>query len=725
MPNEYQTTINPCTTESDVSGSSSTATTPPESSASAVESPLESNHLGVYLSPDIFITTDEETATMLEDVALGGLRSSRQSASPSPSLRSPLQSTRDLASDQIIPVMRDDHPLALGIGPAKNPLHKIISHLPSESQSRHLVDFYFKNVAWHARIFHLPSFLSCAQRLLDRIKSSPVPSEDFEVEFLPAYIMVLCLSYHLIAHDAPQSGGIVVQDADQMARKMYNLAYSCLLLQDYLAHHSLETVQCLILMCIYLQDTGDSHSQRALLGTAIKMAQNLGMSRLPSESEGRSYPKMWQSVVKREVARRVWWNLVFMDWSQASFSNGFYSIHPTQAHTCLPANLNDTELVEGKPIQHKPRDQYTEMTFSLTRFRFVEIHRQSIDLLTNPNSTTYASIISVDSKLRQEIDAIPTSFQMTGSMGSLLEKDTRSLEILSALVMGVTWRMRLHRPFLSRGYTDRRYDHSKEQCVLLAKAVISYLKAYPEHFDHLTRWRTLMSYTFGAIIVLFMDLCHQRQRENPSAEAKRRELEEALAVFRSGMKSTLSQESANLLERMISMSNSEDAKNVPTNSKAVQTAASKSTAQTESTKKRKSPDTDPDSCFERVAKRLLSSPEDLTVTPMVVHAPTASSACLEFSSDSMLSITPGGLFPYGLPTPPSSCKSVPPEPQETESPTLKYDSGWTFDTLFQRDPLLDTNVGWSSSDLQMMGFGMDNTGAHGSDGLPFGFDFGL
>ena len=78
------------------------------------------------------------------------------------------------------------------------------------------------------------------------MKSPLVPSEDLEAEFLPAYIMVLCLSYHLIAHDVPQSGGIVVQNADQMARRMYNLAYSCLLLQDYLAHHSLETVQCLM-----------------------------------------------------------------------------------------------------------------------------------------------------------------------------------------------------------------------------------------------------------------------------------------------------------------------------------------------------------------------------------------------------------------------------------------------------------------------------------------------
>ena len=137
-------------------------------------------------------------------------------------------------------------------------------------------------------------------------------------------------------------------------------------------------------------------------------------------------------------------------------------------------------------------------------------------------------------------------------------------------------------------------EHSTEQCISSAKAVISYLKAYPEHFDHLMRWRTLVSYAFSAvcgirllfgceqgpddklptqIIVLFMDLCHHRQGKTSSVESKRKELEEALAVFRcaihvdvtrpcrltllrnnrSGMKSTLSQEGANVLEHMIGM----------------------------------------------------------------------------------------------------------------------------------------------------------------------------
>ena len=65
----------------------------------------------------------------------------------------------------------------------------------------------------------------------------------------------------------------------------------------------------------------------ALLGSAIKVcsdltvdrivfmsfpqiAQNLGISRLGSESDGRTYPATWRSVVKRETARRVWWSLV-------------------------------------------------------------------------------------------------------------------------------------------------------------------------------------------------------------------------------------------------------------------------------------------------------------------------------------------------------------------------------------------------------------------------------
>lgn len=58
-----------------------------------------------------------------------------------------------------------------------------------------------------------------------------------------------------------------------------------------------------------------------------QIAQNLGLSRLGAEQQARNgellptWTGRWQSLIQREVGRRVWWNLVFMDWSLAPSYN--------------------------------------------------------------------------------------------------------------------------------------------------------------------------------------------------------------------------------------------------------------------------------------------------------------------------------------------------------------------------------------------------------------------
>ena len=93
--------------------------------------------------------------------------------------------------------------------------------------------------------------MASANHLLDRTRPVPFPSSEVGQDvlaFLPVYLMVLCLSFHLIDPDHYRSLGAAFQDTDtvQMAKKMYKAAHACLLLQDFLAHHTLETVQCLM-----------------------------------------------------------------------------------------------------------------------------------------------------------------------------------------------------------------------------------------------------------------------------------------------------------------------------------------------------------------------------------------------------------------------------------------------------------------------------------------------
>lgn len=82
-------------------------------------------------------------------------------------------------------------------------------------------------------------------------------------------------------------------------------------------------------MGVYQYNVGQADSHWALLGSAIKVsmcmtnvsdskadrtlpqiAQNIGMSRLGSEKADMKWPEAWQNPLKREIGRRVWWNMV-------------------------------------------------------------------------------------------------------------------------------------------------------------------------------------------------------------------------------------------------------------------------------------------------------------------------------------------------------------------------------------------------------------------------------
>ena len=72
---------------------------------------------------------------------------------------------------------------------------------------------------------------------------------------------------------------------------------------------SIEGVQCLLLMGLFLQSTKESYQCWMLIGSAIRMAQSLGLH-LPSSIR---YSPGSQQHRDIEIARRVWYGCVYMD----------------------------------------------------------------------------------------------------------------------------------------------------------------------------------------------------------------------------------------------------------------------------------------------------------------------------------------------------------------------------------------------------------------------------
>lgn len=65
-----------------------------------------------------------------------------------------------------------------------------------------------------------------------------------------------------------------------------------------------------------------------------KMAQGMGLSRLGGEgAQSAKWTGQWASLTQREVGRRLWWNLVFLDWNIAPSYHYSSSIQPNQSES--------------------------------------------------------------------------------------------------------------------------------------------------------------------------------------------------------------------------------------------------------------------------------------------------------------------------------------------------------------------------------------------------------
>ncbi|KAJ9092759.1 hypothetical protein QFC19_008614 [Naganishia cerealis] len=108
------------------------------------------------------------------------------------------------------------------------------------------------------------------------------------------------------------------EERDGLARTYSELTERLFSKVDWAQNHRIETLQAFIVIGEYWHCFDLSERHWSLLGTAVKVAQNIGMSRLGPEPEGivtesvarARYGSRWAAAADRETARRVWFSLV-------------------------------------------------------------------------------------------------------------------------------------------------------------------------------------------------------------------------------------------------------------------------------------------------------------------------------------------------------------------------------------------------------------------------------
>jgi hypothetical protein len=330
---------------------------------------------------------------------------------------------------------------------------------------------------------------------------------------------------------------------------------------------SIEGIQGIIItFFVMVNFDGFSRRCRAFYNTAFLLARDLGLHCIDHPANA-----ALANTAEAEMGRRVWWYLVASDWSVSLFSGfphlaqqnsqisrgvcarfdgisrGVYQCHPRQMATKKPLNINDEDVVDGMRRIEQPLSQPTSMSYSLQRIRLAEISRGIVDrtpvmgyegegFIYGPS---HEVVMDVDTELLSLLnDYIPPFFSMPvaeivetyGLDPSQAARITQQGYMARSLVYAQ--RCKLHFPFYSRGFTDPTYALSRDICLQSARLIIQ-TESKPEYagLKHALRYKFigLLMSVFMAILVLLMDLCHNKSSSN--REIHRGELVDALGIL--------------------------------------------------------------------------------------------------------------------------------------------------------------------------------------------------
>ncbi|SPC67670.1 uncharacterized protein UHOD_11795 [Ustilago sp. UG-2017b] len=371
--------------------------------------------------------------------------------------------------------------------------------LPANTSA--LVEFYFAHVDWTTRVLSPQScsqFLQLCQMQPEQIAALPLSSA-----MVCCYFVVLALALHFSPSDLLEQVAISKQQASRLADTLCTGSQQLLCSSNFLQSQQLEHLACICLLGVYQHNRKEqADGQWALLGSAIKLAQNLGLARL---DDGEKHSACISTEARRELGRRIWWNLVWLDWSHAAAHLGVYSIHPLHNRTKLPANVE----IDRDSVTLRPADVYTHSSAIGMRMRYVTIYREIVDVSNQRPILSRAHIQRFVSKLNEVHDSTPACLRY--SPGRTLDKPDQGMESVMLELMYLSRILGLHRVHQLAGFTDGTWRFARKACLSSASCIVRILALQEQSVIH--QFWLVTFYLLGAAMALVMELCCAQQED--------------------------------------------------------------------------------------------------------------------------------------------------------------------------------------------------------------------
>jgi hypothetical protein len=263
---------------------------------------------------------------------------------------------------------------------------ELLEQLPNIFTARKLVNFHISWLAWNHNVLHVPTFLRQCENFwtLATIEDG---------QWLALYCAVLSSSCWSIQNMPNYVEEVDVVNFAPSARRLFDMMVVILNQEEFMGRHTPFSIQAVCISGMVGNVFGESDLLTTLVNACVRVAQCLGLHRIPDEEYG-----------EKEVGRRIWWKLVEMDFHSTPYT-GSCSINARHFSTRLPLNCNDKDLLE--------QDEYhlTTSTYSIIMARMSLCIPALLDGIYASEDLTsrYEHIISVDRQMRKVVTKIPSA----------------------------------------------------------------------------------------------------------------------------------------------------------------------------------------------------------------------------------------------------------------------------------------------------------------------------
>ncbi|KEF58178.1 uncharacterized protein A1O9_06104 [Exophiala aquamarina CBS 119918] len=442
--------------------------------------------------------------------------------------------------------------IGVGFGSAADAQETFLQMLlPSVDSIWKLVDYHELYLLWYHGCYHGPTLRwELYSVLSSQEQVSSLMIRGLDLQWLALLFAVITGSLTCATSRQLEQLGFSKSEAVKLSMQWYKATIICLNQAEYTTNHTIYSLHAIATLTMSAHPLGRSSELSILMGSALKIAQSLGLDQLrqnpaleqilPTTSEEQRH-----TLLRLEVGRRLWSQLCIQDWMSLPFA-GNHCINPLHFTTTKPSSRNHLTM-DPIPATFPTYVSYGNYLFEIAKL--MATHHEAMLRATTP-FTKYEQVLDFDSRMRTlATQDMPRYFHVVEPIDPAWPKwvpwARRSLTICFAhkIIM-------IHRQFIRPSFANPAYSTTRVTCIAAAKTILNEAKQMDEKSGPII-WVD-KAFCVVAGIVLCLDLFHRQSQLDPEYQSYHDLVVECISLLQKFETSVVAVRGAGLLAALIS-----------------------------------------------------------------------------------------------------------------------------------------------------------------------------